>query len=108
MTAYQSWRAACATESLADITGADTDYGPTHSASEVMEETTVGGEGGPSLNLDDAGWLGGRSCPQLPNIVVRGASFQFDPQGRLCEFLGIGASLVLLFAYLQAARIIGG
>jgi hypothetical protein len=90
-----------------DWDGADTSTGTELAAGQAWADGN-GGEPGPSLpGLDDDGFLGGaRSCPTIPSVSVFGTSISFniDP---FCGFLAIGAQLVLLFAALASARVIG-
>lgn len=65
------------------------------------------GEGGAG-ELDDSGWLGGgRTCPTLPPVSVFGRTIAFDISP-FCDFLAIGAALVLVMAGIASIRIIAG
>lgn len=115
--ALQTWKTRCAaealgegitaqTELLAGAYGADesglgqgTDYtGPDAWAEAESEEEEV--------TLDDSGWLSDRSCPEVPDVDVFGETLQFDIT-TFCDFLSIGAGLVLVFAQIACMRLIG-
>jgi len=81
----------------------DGDYGPEHTAGEVFDDSDPGDVLG---GLDASGFWGASACPALPTVQVMGQVIDLGAD-KFCYFLGIGAQLVLAFAYFQAARIIG-
>lgn len=72
--------------------------------------TDVWMQDGDSAELDTSGWGWSRSCPTLPTVSVFGTSISFDAVASpvICDWLGIGRGLVLLFASLVCLRILAG
>lgn len=64
------------------------------------------GSGNGDGDIDSGGWISSRSCPVIPSVSVFGTTLSFDIS-EFCWFLEIGAGLVLMFAAIACARIIG-
>lgn len=119
-------RDACASESLAGTLseiqgdGVNGDCAPGDTACTGLgTEGLVGGldgtasagegAGGPGEGgFDDAGFLSGnRECPAPVSVSVMGIELDLN-RDTFCDFMGIGAMLVMLAAGLLCARIVGG
>jgi hypothetical protein len=95
-TLNQTWRTRCALEGT---TPAPDDGSGTHVPSEVMTSATV--DGG---MLDDAGFLGGGSCPNFGSVAVLTEMWNLG-NSDLCSFLfGAGLLFQLICAF-KAVRI---
>lgn len=111
----QQWKSRCAVEGLGKdlkgihdgLTGTDgqihfDDPSPVSGeAAGVSKDRDVGADG-----LDSSGFLGGGSCPVVPDVSVFGATLHFNT-APFCDFLAIGGQLVLLFAALFSLKILG-
>lgn len=111
----QQWKARCAAEGLGKdsksianaLTGTDgeihsDDPSPSDGESAGVSHDREVGEDG----LDSTGFLGGGSCPLVPDVSVFGTTLHFNT-APFCDFLAIGGQLVLLFAALFSLKILG-
>lgn len=81
--------------------GTDPDAGITRAGLWPEEGTPGGGD----VSLDSSGWLSNRACPAPTTVTIMGKTVNthFD---KFCDFLRIGANMVLVLAGIFAARIL--
>ncbi|MEG3191616.1 hypothetical protein [Lysobacter sp. D1-1-M9] len=119
----QQWRTTCHLEKLAGSGEGDGEGQGSCGAGDAdcngiaddLEGGTGEGQGEPGLGTDDggagwaqvdqAGWLGGGSCPGLPVFTISGQTF--DLSETPCEQGGLLANLFLTAALAAAAFIVG-
>lgn len=103
---YQTYMTRCAVEDFHNYSDRQTDFGRDFAASDAVEPEGDGVD--PMSMLDGAGWLGGGSCSLPTSITLLEHVYALDEDGALCNALSIAGVLVLLFAYVQAARVMFG
>lgn len=63
---------------------------------------------GEEIEPDTSGFGWSSSCPATPSFDVFGHTFTFDPDGIVCDWVGVGGYFVMLLAGLMCLRIING
>lgn len=103
---HQTWASRCATEQLrTDLVGdgsALPDLGPDGDPSSVVRSETVG-----VADLDSGGFGMDRQCPAPIELSVMDVSWTIDT-GPVCTVFDIAGILIMIGAYIQAARILSG
>jgi len=102
----QAWAARCATEKMLGGTSEDT------SLPGVDALMPAGGHGDwdqevDTSGLDSGGLLSGGSCPLFPVVATQFVTLDFNSDS-WCSFGQVIRGFVLVLAYFQAGRIIGG